>query len=351
MTIYQGKDHIEAAFKRVFTDRVPVRVWYAVGDGGEMPGVTRKEIRTQGDKYAQYILWIQDKISSDSVTIAAFDMVMPAEFAGSELGISAREVIDLSRKGTSILKDKTLFSRFKQSDLMQGQRLPYYVEACEKVVEGSGGAATDVIITGPWTTAALLRGEVDLIYDTKDDPEFVHELLRFSTEYTKAVGLKIAQTGVNMITLGDPSSGCSVVSPKMFKEWSKPYMEEAVRYLQKHTDAKICLHVCGNIDDIMEDLITTGVEAISIDGPTSLKKMVDVNQNRVTIIGNIPTELFLEGTKEQLEEHVRYCIDTAASESSFILSSGCTVSGTEENVVHTIQYAHKYGRYQTGDRD
>ena len=346
--MYSGRGHVEAAFERPFTDRVPARVWYAVGDGGEMPGVTRKEIRTEGGKYADYILWVQERISSDAVTVAAFDMAMPAEFAGSELGVSTREVIDLARKGTALLNDKALFSRFKAADLMQGQRLPYYVEACRKVVEGSGGAAVDVIITGPWTTAALLRGEVDLIYDTKDDPAFVHELLRFSTEYTKAVGLEIAGTGVNMITLGDPSSGCSVISPKMFREWSKPYLEEAVRFLRGKTGVKICLHVCGKIDDIMEDLIETGVDAISIDGPTSLEKMVEVNRGRVVIIGNIATELFLEGTKEQLEERVRYCIDTAAAGSGFILSSGCTVPGTEENVVHTLLYAHEYGRYPAG---
>jgi uroporphyrinogen decarboxylase len=343
--MYTGKDHTEAAFNRVFTDRVPVRVWYAVGDGGEMPGVTRKEVRTEGDKYARYILWVQDRISSDSVTVAAFDMAMAAEFAGDGPGISIREVIDLSRRGIALLKDKSVFSRFKPSDLMQGTRLPYYVEACEKVVAGAADTAVDVIITAPWTTAALLRGEVDLIYDTKDDPAFVHELLRFATEYTKAVGLKIAGTGVNMITLGDPSSGCSVISPKIFREWSRPYLEEAVRYLRENTDARICLHVCGNIDDIMEDLITTGVEGISIDGPTSLERMVRVNRGRVVIIGNIPTELFIEGTKEQLEEQVRNCVDTAAAESGFILSSGCTVPGTEENVIHTIQYARKYGRY------
>ncbi len=343
--MFTGKDHIQAAFKRTFTDRVPVRIWYAVGDGGEMPGATRKDVRTRGDKYAGYILWVQDRVRSDSVTVAAFDMVMPAEFAGGELGISTREVVDLARRGVPLLKDKTLFGRFKPADLMQGQRLPYYMEACRLVVEGAGDTAIDAIITAPWTTAALLRGEADLIYDTRDDPAFVHELLRFATEYTKTVGLKIAETGINMITLGDPSSGCSVISPKMFREWSKPYLEEAVRFLRENTGARICLHVCGKIDDILEDLINTGVEAISIDGPTSLANMVDVNRGRVVILGNIPTELFIEGSKEQLEEQVRYCIDTAAQESGFILSSGCTVPGTEENVIHTIRYAHRYGRY------
>ena len=347
MKAHSSKDHVEAAFNREFTDRVPSRVWYAVGEGGEMPGVTRKEVRTQGDKYAEYVLWVQERVPSDTITIAAFDIIMAAEFAGEDLGISFKEIIDLTRKGKSLLEDKSLFNKFKMADLMQGQRLPYYAEACQKVVDEADDTMLDVVITGPWTVATYLRGEVGLIYDTKDDPRFVHELLRFATEYTKTVGLNIARAGAGMITLGDPSSGCSVISPKMFNEWSKPYLVEAVQFLKENTDAKICLHVCGKVDDIMEDLIATEVDGISIDGPSSLEKMVEINQGRTVVIGNIPTELFLKGTKEQLEEQVRYCIDTAAEKSGYILSSGCAVPGTEENVVRSLQYAREYGQYRS----
>lgn len=34
----------------------------------------------------------------------------------------------------------------------------------------------------------------DLIYDTVDDPQFVHELLHFTTEYVKMLGEAIAET-------------------------------------------------------------------------------------------------------------------------------------------------------------
>jgi len=344
MSAYSSKARVEAAFNREFTDRVPARVWYAIGEGGEMPGVTRKEIRTEGDKYARYVLWVQERIPSDTISIAAFDIVMAAEFAGDGLGISIKEIIDLARTGKSLLADKSLFEKFQMADLMKGQRLPYYVEACQKVVEQASDIMLDVIVTGPWTVATYLRGEVDLIYDTRDDPRFVQDLLRFATEYTKAVGLQIARAGAGMITLGDPSSGCSVISPKMFNQWSKPYLMEAVEFLKENTESKICLHVCGKVDDIMEDLVTTGVEGISIDGPSSLERMIEINRDRTVVIGNIPTEMFLEGTKEQLEEQVRHCIDTAKESSCYILSSGCSVPGTEENIVHTLEYAREYGR-------
>ena len=44
-----------------------------------------------------------------------------------------------------------------------------------------------------------------------------------------------------------------------------------------------------------------------------------------TIIGNVPTHLFVDGTKVQMEEAVRECIEIAAKGSAFILSAGCEV--------------------------
>jgi uroporphyrinogen decarboxylase len=194
--------------------------------------------------------------------------------------------------------------------------------------------------------AAYLRGAENIIYDTTDDPDFVHALLLHSTEYAKMVGLAIGQKGIGLLTLADPTAGTSVISPKMFREWAKPYLEETVNYLKQRIPAKICLHICGKTDPIMEDMVAIGADAISIDGPSSLKKMVDVSQGKVVVIGNVATELFLMGTKEQIEEAVKECLDIAGRGGAYILSSGCGVPGTLENVKHFLEFGREYGRYE-----
>lgn len=345
---YTGRDHIEASFRREFTDRVPVRVWYGLELENDMEflRVTRKEVRTQSDKYALVITKLHEMIPSDTVAVAAFDVVMFAEGAGSGLGLTPKEVVEIARRGSVILEEKSTFAKCNLPDLMQGTRLPYYVEACKIVVSEIDDAMVDVIIVGPWTTAAMMRSATSLIYDTMDDPRFVRDLMRHATEYTKMVGLAIAETGIGVITIGDPSSGTSVISPKMFQEWSKPYLEESIKYLKQKTSAKICLHICGKVDPIMEDLVVTGVDAISIDGPSSLKRMLDVSQGRVVVIGNVATEIFVNGTKEQIEEAVKECIDIAAPGGAYILSSGCGVPGTMENVRHFLEFGRQYGHYR-----
>lgn len=342
---YTGKDHVAAAFAREFTDRVPVRVWYGILIGALAAGVTAKQVRTEPQAYAQMTIKAQEILHNDTVPVAAFDAVMFAEGAGDGLELTQQEVIDRARKGVDLLEDKATFAKFKLPDLMQKGRLPYYVEICKTLKSEIGDAALDVVITGPWTTAATLRGADTLIYDTADDPDFVHDLLRHSTEYTKMIGTAIVEAGADIVTFGDPSSGTSVISPAMFRKWSRPYLEETINYL-KGKGATLCLHICGKVDPIMEDMVATGVDAISIDGPSSLKRLVDISQGQVVTIGNAPTELFVEGTKEQLEAVVRDCIDTAAW-GAYILSSGCQIpeNAPLENVLHFMEYGRQYGRY------
>lgn len=126
-----------------------------------------------------------------------------------------------------------------------------------------------------------MRGLEELIYDTLDDPKFVHELMRFSLEYGKARGMAIAETGVN-VAYGDPSAGCGVISPKIYKEFVKPYHVELFQYLKDKVgnELKFGLHVCGYIDPIMEDLVSLPVDWIEMDAPSENIKIFGEAANK-----------------------------------------------------------------------
>jgi uroporphyrinogen decarboxylase len=97
----------------------------------------------------------------------------------------------------------------------------------------------------------------------------------------------------------------------------------------------------------MEDMVSVGVELISIDSPSSLKKMVEVSQNKVMIMGNVPTEVLLGGSKEEIEAAVKGCIDIAAKDSGYVLSAGCAVplDSPVENIRYFMDAGFKYGLY------
>jgi len=60
----------------------------------------------------------------------------------------------------------------------------------------------------------------------------------------------------------------------------------------------------------------------------------------------VPTEMFLSGTKAEIEGVVKQSIDTAAARNDYIICSGCQVPelAPVENTIHFLRTAHAYSR-------
>ena len=103
----------------------------------------------------------------------------------------------------------------------------------------------------------------------------------------------------------------------------------------------MALHVCGYIDPIMADIVDTGISLLSLDAPSSLKKLVEVSAAQIIVMGNVATSLFNSGTREEMEHAIRDCTETAAEGSGYILSSGCEIplDSTEDRIEHYFNCA------------
>jgi uroporphyrinogen decarboxylase len=345
---YTGKEHIAAIFRRERTDRVPVRVFHGLRPGLELASVTAKEVRTEPDKYVLVLAALYEVLPQDAVSILIADEALFAEAAGKRLSFTFVDVRARAAAGISLLEDKSTLAQFELPDLEQGERLPYFLEICQGALCAMPDAAVDPMFTAPWSTAMLMRGPQNMLLDTQDDPPFLHELLSYTTDVAKMVGAALLDTGADVLTIADPSAGSSLISPTMFKQWVEPYLRETIKYLKRQKDIPIILHICGQVDPIMEDLVSLGVDGISIDGPSSLERLVQVSKGRVVVEGNCPTGLYLTGTAEEIEAQVRECVDVAAGGNAYILCSGCQVpdSAPLENVRHFLEFGQQYGRYE-----
>jgi len=95
-------------------------------------------------------------------------------------------------------------------------------------------------------------------------------------------------------------------------------------------------------------MVETGAAAISVDEPTNLAKAVEVARGKAVVIGNVGTNLFFLGKMDEMERAIRNCIDIAATNSGFILASGCEVPGIAppEKIQWFMNAARRFGRYQ-----
>jgi uroporphyrinogen decarboxylase len=209
----------------------------------------------------------------------------------------------------------------------------------------------------------LMRNPELMCLDTIDDPDFVHELMRFATEYAKRFGDAVLATKIGL-SYTDPTASCSLVGPETYREFIKPYHKELVDYF-KAKKVGTTIHICGTTHQIHEDLVDVGFVAITIDldqqaDPAlkvdQLDKLITLgNQRGVVAVGNVDVTIFERATRAEIEAEVRRCIDTAGARSRFVLSTSCELPprANPDCVTWFMEAAREYGRYDRilGSRD
>ena len=335
---YTSKERVMAVCKAESTDRVPMNIH--VPRAHELAGFTAKEAVFEPDKALQIQIKAHEMFPSDMINVPG-DPTLPTTSAATyeaRYGEGARE--------NPRLEDKSALAELQVRDPRQSRRWSKYFEMCYKTQEAFKDTWVSALMGAPWTIAVALRGVEALIYDTMDDPQFVRELMRYSSELAKIRGDALIETGVALM-FAETSASSSVVSPSIYRDFVHPYLKDVIDHF-KQQGAWIDLHICGSTDPIVEYTTSLDVDIIDIDGPTSLKKTVEISQKRLAIRGNIAADLFRDGTPEQIEEEVKNCIEIAAPGSAYILSPGCTVphDSAMENIKAFWEAGLKYGRYQ-----
>jgi len=345
MKQYTGKERVEAAFHREYADRVPYQLDFGPQFAKEM-GMTAQDYFGNLDT-AYKITAEQLKALPSDVAVVPQNLLVWWGTLSNLFRYKTRSE-EVTMGG---LKEKAAVADLEFLGPKESPGVSQVVESCQRAVATFRDKATRPLLPGPFSGAALLRGTEQLIFDVADDPEFVHQLMRLLTEASKVWGLAMAQTGVTVLVIGDPQAGMSVISPKIYREFVFPYHKEIFYHLKENisTGTYVGLHICGYLDPIMEDLLSLGIDYIELDAPSSLKRMVEVSQKKLVIRGNIGAEMFLQGTKEQIEQVVKDCIDIAAEGSAYILSTGCQIplDTPIQSVRYYAEAAEKYGSYQS----
>lgn len=335
-----GKERIEAIFRREKADRIPVILGLTVHLAASA-GYNLNEARLEPEKAWEIFLHTEKVVPTDMPRVPG-SPYLPDVMQARQEGTIAPEG---GRKRR--FDDKSAVDTFSYKPVRENRAYATFLEMARRSVSALPDRAIFGDLGGPWSIAAELRGVEAIIFDTVDDPDFVHKAMKVSTQLALDRALAMAETGAN-VRIGDPSAGCSLISPNIYRTFVKPYHEQLFKTLRQETDVHIGLHMCGYIDPIMEDLVSLPIEWIEMDAPSSLERMVSISQGKVVIRGQIPTEVFITGTQESIEKEVKRCVDTAARKNPFMLGPGCAVpyNAPLENIKFFLEAAHKFGSYE-----
>jgi uroporphyrinogen decarboxylase len=326
MGTYTGRQRVAAAFKKTFTDQEieidRISAYPIMGQcNAQLVGASIREFLLDPEIFIEAQVAAYERYRPDIVVMQG-DLLMDVEAMGNELKFP-EDSMCISVKVA--LEDKGKLSSLKLADPTRDGRMPAYLHILAETKKIVTDSVVSAVVAGPWTIAIGLREANRLLRDAMKDPDFVHELMRFCTQMSIRFGEAVYPLKAGLSFSEAPAS-CSLISPKIYREFIFPYHKEIVDHF-KEKQVGTGLHICGYADPILEDIVNTGATNISIDAPSDLAKAVEVTRGKAVLIGNVNTNIFFSGSRQDMEQAIKDCIAVAPKDSGYILASGCEVPG------------------------
>jgi uroporphyrinogen decarboxylase len=346
MASFTGKQRISAAFKKTFAgqdvpiDRIPAYPFMGQFTA-QLVGATIREMLLDPMVFVKAEVAAYERYKPD-ILLMQWDLLTDVEAMGNELRFP-EDSLCISTK--LALEDKGKLSGLQIPDPTKDGRMPGYLEALMEARKVVTDAPVSPVIAGPWTIAIGLRGASELIMDAMKDPDYVQELMTFCTAAAINHGEVLVSKGMGPNYSEAPAS-CSLISPKMYRTFVFPFHKQIVDHF-KEKKVGVGLHICGYTDPILDDMVSTGVTNISIDAPADLAKAVEAARGKAVVIGNVNTGIFYSGSREEMADAIKACLDAAPKDSGYILASGCEVPGVAppDKVDWFMELAAELGKY------
>jgi uroporphyrinogen decarboxylase len=285
-------------------------------------GVKVSQFRGNGHLIADAQIAAYRRFGYDVVRIFT-DLYTLAEAMGARVHYPEDETAYLESPAISSIND---IERLRPADPLKDGNLPQHLEAMQRAVEALG---KEVPVTGaltcPFTTASFLIGAENLVRLTIKNPEAVHLLCQVALESAIRYAEAIIHAGCSP-SLTDPMSSSTVISPRLFKEFSLPYLKRLIEFIHQHGKS-VTLHICGKTEKVWEAMADAGADCISIDNDASLSGARESVGHRLRIMGNVkPSEVMLQGTPADVRRAVFDCVaQTWNSPKGYIIASGCSL--------------------------
>jgi uroporphyrinogen decarboxylase len=207
--------------------------------------------------------------------------------------------------------------RFYKMDVLADGRVRVFIETM-KLMKRHLNTVCGGYVVGPYTLAALMMGATETAIATIDNPALLHETLTFTTYVITRYANTLANAGADMVAILEPSA--VMLSPKQYQEFSGQYTHQIILQMQ----ALPILHICGDTNHLIDPMIATGAQGLSLDSLVNLKEIAARISGDVVLIGNLnPTAVTVDESPQVIYQQTTELIEQMKPYPNFILSTGC----------------------------
>lgn len=329
-------------------DRMPVALSYGCA-AGDLLGLKYGAWRENPELRTKVILHAYRELGYDSVS-TQYDTDALVGLFGGELFINEIGPNSVKRPPVADLNDLSgldLDLVCSKEDYTFQHTYEVFHRLQEKIGDEVGSIG--IGIEGPFTLAARFAGTENLLRGIYRSPGQVHKIVKFAADVLIKVHSRFLKESSSAAMM-DPVASGTLLSHRVFREFSKPYTAYVFDEVKKIGKNPIAYHICGNTTKNLADMAETGCSGISIDNAVDLKTAKEIIGEKVHLVGNLPpVEVLCFGTKEDIDEGIRSCYRKAYdSPKGFTLGTGCAVPiGTPaENLYQYMETARECAKIQ-----
>ncbi|MDD2613605.1 MAG: methylcobamide:CoM methyltransferase MtaA [Methanosarcina sp.] len=206
-------------------------------------------------------------------------------------------------------------------DLLQRGRIPAVLEAI-KIVREKVGPDVPIIggMEGPITVASDLVSVKSFMKWSIKKTDLFEQSLDIATEAAIMYAKAMVEAGADVISVADPVASPDLMSPASFKQ----FLQARLQKFSSSVDSVTVLHICGNVNPILNDMADCGFEGLSVEEKVgSPKKAKEVIGDRARFVGNISSPFtLLPGPVDKIKAEAKQALEEGVD----VLAPGCGIA-------------------------
>ncbi len=243
-----------------------------------------------------------------------------AEAIGSEINYE-------TGTGVPTIKNRVLnesnLKELKIPDPAKDGRMPMIIKATERIQRELGHEVLVCAgVSGPFSLAASLMGDENLLIASIEDPDYVQEVLKFTTETAKVYTSALLKTGADVMIF-DSAAAPPLVSPNQYTENIFPHVKELLTHTRANGSRFRSYIVGGNTIDSVEYFVEAGARNVICDFNADLKAFIEKLKDRNVIIRkNFNPALLTTGKAKEIDRAVEEIMELNAGCNGLIFGTG-----------------------------
>jgi len=197
-----------------------------------------------------------------------------------------------------------------------------------------------------------LMGFENFLMGFYTQPDLLSRIMEMSVDYNSRLAQNARSLGGEIIVVGDDiaDSKSLLISPELYREMVKPHFNRLISkfkdlglYVIKHTD--------GNIMDVVEDLVDSGIDCLDPIDPLAgmdIRSIKDIYGSRVCLKGNVDcVKTLVDKSPEDVIAETKECILQASRGGGHIISSSNSIHAGINPVNYRVflEAVEEFGHY------